>query len=65
MNLQEYTLRTKNLPYVHIFSECCGRILAKVVAYEPLDQRNIFEVESRSCVIKCTVCGKEYLSTWD
>ena len=64
MPLEEYKELTKDLPFVQPLGECCGKPLMETVHIEPLEGRNTLEVE-RTCILKCSGCGKEYLSKWD
>ena len=62
--LEKYKKLAKDLPFVQPLGECCGKPLMKTVQIEPLEGRNTLDVD-RTCILKCEVCGKEYLSKWD
>jgi len=66
MELSEYRIIAASLKRVDpVFPECpdCS-ILLQLDVVEPLEGRSTLEVD-RTCILRCTKCGKRYLTKYD
>ena len=63
LDLAEYKSNLSDLPEIKPLQKCCTSFM-ETVQVEPLEGRNTLEVE-RSCIVKCSDCGKRYISKWD
>jgi hypothetical protein len=64
ITLEQYRELTSSLRFVKPLADCCGKPLMETIHIEPLAGRNTLEVD-RTCVLKCSVCGRMYQSRWD
>jgi hypothetical protein len=64
ITLSEYRKLSEGLPFKQPLEGCCEKGFLDTVYVEPLKGRNTLEVE-RTCIVKCPVCGRQYLSRWD
>ena len=64
MTLEQYRELTSSLKFIEPLAECCDKPLMEMVYVEPLAGRNTLDVD-RTCVLKCTECGRKYTSRWD
>ena len=64
ITLEQYQEIISSLRVVEPLAECCGKPLTDTVHIEPLAGRNTLGAD-RTCVLKCSECGRLYRSRWD